>query len=141
MFIDEHTLPLGALLWAAIGKDPGFTPTSLLEIIKRRGKYRPEDFSRLHLTEPVDVVANKGRGLTALDEAETFIRSRPASESGCLYYSPTSASFVVPGKVSDATPHFGTPGGVLPMFLPEQSPIAGTWYCHNTLLDTVLHRQ
>lgn len=28
-------LPLGALCWAACGKDPGFTPLSLLELLRR----------------------------------------------------------------------------------------------------------
>ena len=28
-----------------------------LEILRRRGKYHPEDFARLHLVEPVDLPA------------------------------------------------------------------------------------
>ncbi|OGU02199.1 MAG: hypothetical protein A2W29_00260 [Gemmatimonadetes bacterium RBG_16_66_8] len=43
LFVHERVLPLGALCWAAVGKDPGFTPLSLLELLKRRGRYRPED--------------------------------------------------------------------------------------------------
>ena len=34
LFIHDTILPLGALVWAAVGKDPGFTPQSLLEIIQ-----------------------------------------------------------------------------------------------------------
>jgi len=40
LMIDRDVLPLGALCWAAVGKDPGFSPRSLLELLKRRGKYQ-----------------------------------------------------------------------------------------------------
>ena len=53
LHIHDNVLSLGAVCWAAAGKDPGFTPLSLLELLRRRGKYQPEDFSRLHLVAPV----------------------------------------------------------------------------------------
>lgn len=119
--LDRRTLPLGALCWAAAGKDPGFTPLALLEILRRRGKYHAEDFARLHLVEPVNLPALKARWLTALEEADTFVRNRPPSEVGCLYYSRTLERFVAPGTPGsdDAVPHYGRPGGVLPRVLAE----------------------
>lgn len=117
LFVHERVLPLGALCWAAVGKDPGFTPLSLLELLKRRGRYRPEDFVRLALTEPFDLVAAKQTWLAALDGAEDFVRSRPPDEIGCLYWSRQRQAFVMPeaGDTSaDVTPHFGAPGGVVP---------------------------
>ncbi len=112
-------LALAALCWAAVGKDPGFTPLSLLELLKRRGRYRPEDFARLHLAEPFEVTDAKRTWLAALAETESFVRERPPEESGCLYYSTERQQFVVPR--SDASlaaqrvvPHFGAPGGMLP---------------------------
>lgn len=115
LFVDEEILPLGALAWAAAGKDPGFTPASLLELLKRRGKHRPEDLARLHLSEPVDLPALKTRWLGALDAAERFIGGRPGAEIGCLYYSPRARRFVAPDTgTPDAVPHYGRPGGVLP---------------------------
>jgi hypothetical protein len=114
--LHRRTLPLGALCWAAAGKDPGYTPLALLEILRRRGKYHPDDFARLRLTEPVDLPALKGHWLAALAEADAFIRSRPPSEVGCLYYSRRLERFVVPGEpgADDAVLHYGRPGGVLP---------------------------
>jgi len=41
-------------------------------------------------------------------------RVAAASRIGCLYYSPSHQRFVDPRKASDAVPHFGRPGGVLP---------------------------
>ena len=115
LHVCTEVLPLGGLCWAAAGKDPGFTPLSLLELLRRRGVYRSEDFARLHLTEPVDLVALKTAWRTALDDAERFITSRPPEEIGCLYYSKESQSFVEPqGTADEALPHFGRPGGVLP---------------------------
>lgn len=116
LYVDEEILSFAALLWAAVGKDPGFTPISLLELLRRRGRYRPVDFERLRLAEPVEPTALKSKWLAALDAAERFIRSRPADELGCLYYSPSRRGFVTPGAAApaDAAVHFGRPGGVLP---------------------------
>jgi len=127
--IKKH-LPLGALCWAAAGKDPGFTPLSILEILKRRGKYRPEDFERLLLSTKIDLHQMKQNWLGYLGEAEIFIRSRPPQEVGCLYYSKKKKNFVAPLVLStklddskgpeDPKPHFGRPGGVLPCLLSER---------------------
>ena len=119
MYIHEEILPLGALVWAAVGKDPGFTPFSLLDIIRRRGKYRPEDFSRLHLAQPVDLTSLKTRWLAALSECEAFISDRPATDLGCLYYSREKGSFIMPTSGESAVAHYGRPGGVIPSILVE----------------------
>jgi hypothetical protein len=119
LFVHDRVLRLAALCWAAVGKDPGFTPLSLLELLKRRGRYRPEDFARLNLVEPFDLPGAKSTWLSALSEAEVFARERPPEESGCLYYSTAKRDFVVPNVDASLEDqrivlHFGTPGGVLP---------------------------
>jgi hypothetical protein len=125
--VHERVLALGALCWAAAGKDPGFTPHSLVDLLKRRGRPRQEELDRLHLVEPVDVVSAKGRWLRALEAAESFIEQRPAAELGCLYYSAAHDAFVVPRPdvnlaEQGITVHFSSPGGVLPV--PSGVPIA-----------------
>lgn len=119
LFVHENVLPLAGLVWAAVGKDPGFTPLSLLELLKRRGRPRPEEVDRLWLAQPFDPVASKTRWLAALERAEAFARSRPADEAGCLYYSAGQQRFVIPrddASLEDqgVAVHFGAPGGVLP---------------------------
>ena len=100
---------------AAAGKDPGYTPLTLLEMLRRRGKYQGADFERLHLVRPVVLTELKARWLTALAEADAFVRSRPPDEMGCLYYSAATDAFVQPSpQVEDAVPHYGRPGGVVP---------------------------
>ncbi len=112
--VHRDTLSLGALVWAAVGKDPGFTPDSLLELLKRRGKYREEDFQRLRLTFTPSLPELKETWLDALEGAEKFIRSRPVDEVGCLYFSPKTKDFFAPSPSDECTPHYGRPGGVLP---------------------------
>jgi hypothetical protein len=112
--LQDRVLPLGALCWAACGKDPGFTPLSLLELLRRRGRVHAEDLARLELAVPIDLHAMKRAWLAALDSVEPFVASRPAEELGCLYYSASMRAFADPRHVADAVPHFGRPGGVLP---------------------------
>jgi hypothetical protein len=116
LHVHRTVLPLGALVWAATGKDPGYTPLGLLDLLRRRGMYRPEDFERLRLSRPVDLRALKIEWREALEQADTFIRSRPPGEVGCLYYSRKVDGFVAPDPADpgDALPHYGRPGGVLP---------------------------
>ncbi len=115
---NDNILPLGALCWAAAGKDPGFTPLALLDLLQRRGKYQPQDFDRLSLREPVNLLVLKAKWRGALDEANVFVRSRPADELGCLYYSRSHQKFVADFDASDVgddvVTHYGRPGGVLP---------------------------
>lgn len=112
--LHDRVLGLGPLCWAACGKDPGFTPLSILDLLRRRGRVRPEDLERLELARPVDLHDLKRRWLAALDAVEPFAASRPPAEIGCLYYGRAQRAFVDPRHVVDATPHFGRPGGVLP---------------------------
>ena len=119
LHLHRHVLVLGALCWAACGKDPGFTPLSLLELLKRRGRIRPEELARLDLTEPMDLRVVKAGWIEALDSVDSFVASRPPDEIGCLYYSPSKKAFVDPRNVADALPHYGRPGGVLPRVEPS----------------------
>ncbi len=119
LFVHERVLPLSGLCWAAAGKDPGVTPLSLLELLKRRGRYRPEDFTRLNLVEPFDLPRARATWRAALETAEAFVRQRPPEEYGCLYYSAQRDRFVVPASDRSLdeqriVPHYGRPGGVLP---------------------------
>jgi hypothetical protein len=117
LHVHRTVLPLGALIWAAAGKDSGYTPFSLLDLLRRRGRYRAEDFERLRLASPVDLPALKTEWREALEQADSFVHARPPNEVGCLYYSPTARRFVAPDPADprEAQPHYGRPGGVLPV--------------------------
>lgn len=121
-----HVLILGALVWAGSGKDPGFSPLSLLEQVRRRGRVRPEELARLRLAAPIDPRELKVEWLGALEAADAFVRRRPPEEAGCLYYAVEQDRFVDPDEVTSGSvvPHFGAPGGVLPRVMDEPSPPA-----------------
>lgn len=117
MEVHRKTLPLGALCWAAAGKDPGYTPLLLLDLLRRRGHVRQEDVERLALRDVPDLAALKVEWLSALEEGEALVRARLPNEVGCLYRSTERRCFVG-GDVEapDVVPHYGRPGGVLPRF-------------------------
>ncbi len=118
----ESILPIGAQCWAACGKDPGFNPLSLLELLKRRGRFHKEDFMRLNLTQPVNLLELKQKWLAMLQEAESFARIAPPDDLGCLYYSTIINKFIEPKKFINSKEyikHFGRPGGIIPKIIPH----------------------
>lgn len=119
LYAHSHILPLGALVWAAPAKDPGFNPRSLLDLLRRRGRPQPEDVTALHLTAPFDQQQAKLSWLAALDEATVFVDARPPAEAGCLYRDARTGGFVMPSAdavvPTDVTVHRGKLGGVLPL--------------------------
>lgn len=119
LYVIDTIMPLGALVWAAVAKDPGYNPRSLLEQLRRRGKLRPEEVARLDLRVPFDHEAARSRWRNALDRAETFVMGRPPDEIGGLYYDRVDDRFVepTPDRPLDEQGlviHYGRPGGVLP---------------------------
>ena len=119
LYVHAQVLPLAGLAWAAAGKDAGFSPFSLLELLKRRGRPRTEQVARLHLAGPFDLVRAKEVWTGALEDAERFAGARPPEEVGALYFSHAQERFVVPAsdRLLDAQGvvlHFGCPGGVVP---------------------------
>ncbi len=115
LYSHEHILSLGALCFAACAKDPGFTPHSLLELLKRRSKLRQEDIDRLHLARPISLVDIKQQWQIALSQAQEFFDTRPIEEVGCIYYDLKNKTFYSPEPFDkNHVLHFGQLGGVLP---------------------------
>jgi hypothetical protein len=80
----RHT-PLGAVIWAAVAKDPGFSPESLIAEIRRNARYRAEEFADLNMVEPVDAGAVLRRLRAVLDKAEVFARAMPVEKAGLAF--------------------------------------------------------
>lgn len=110
-------LSLGALVWAACGKDPGFTPDFLLDYAARHAAYTQADINRLDLRMPLDLHELKKTWLTALDDARRLVSKLPPEDAGCFYLS-ASGNPVDPDPESDGfgalTRHFGRPCGSWP---------------------------
>lgn len=110
-------LALGALIWAACGKDPGYTPELLLSQCQRHSKYTQDDLDRLQLKKPLDITHLKRVWLEAVDSAKELILALPNDEIGCLYLD-ASGKTVTPDPASSDFPrmtrHWGSLGGAWP---------------------------
>lgn len=114
IYLHHQVLPLGALIWAAAGKDPGMNPRMLLELLQRKGHITQKEIERLDLSTEVlleDLIRDWKQ---ALADAKDWIKNRPAEESGCLYTDPATGRLIAPEIGKDAAILRGQPGGVLP---------------------------
>jgi hypothetical protein len=91
LYIHERHLPLGAVIWAAVGKDPGYSPESLIAEIRRNARYRADEYEALSMAAPIDAGAVARRLRAALEEAEAFARAMPAGKEGLLFLQDAAA--------------------------------------------------
>jgi hypothetical protein len=115
--LHQTALPLGALAWAAAAKDPGLTPEYILEWARRHSAFSPDEWAKLVLARPLNLVAMKKIWMEGAEFAETLIEKLPPSEMGCFYLNaegkpvcpePDSPEF------SKLTRHFGSVKGAWP---------------------------
>jgi len=110
-------LSLGALAWAACGKDAGFTPQFLIEEAQRLAHYPASRLHTLLLRGPLDLVACKRQWLQALAEAKTLFNLLPPEEVGCLYLDAKNQA-LTPDPASAEFPklrrHYGSVRGAWP---------------------------
>jgi hypothetical protein len=104
LYLHESYLSLGAICWAACGKDPGFNPWSLLEMAKRHVHFRQEELDNETLARPLTLVGLKQEWLAAVDQAEILFNQLPAAEAGCLYLAKTGE----PRAPDPTSPEFAT---------------------------------
>ncbi len=115
IYVHREHLSLGALCWAAVGKDPGFSPELLVEMLARKGRYQPEDFEPLRVTKKPNLAELKRIWIEAIAAARQLIQMLPPEDAGCLYFEAATGKFVTPaGDLSGLVRHRGVRGGVLP---------------------------
>jgi hypothetical protein len=83
--IDRSYLSLGAVMWAACGKDQGYTPALLLDQTNRHSRFQESDLKSENLARPVDLRELKRQWLEARERAERLFERLPFEELGCLY--------------------------------------------------------
>jgi len=116
LHLHQTYLTLGALVWAACGKDPGFTPEFLLDQVSRHTAYTQVDVERLQLKEPLDLKVLKRIWLEALSEAQKRVAALPPDEIGCFYLDQTQAP-VTPDPSADA----------FPLLIRHRGSVRGAW--------------
>jgi hypothetical protein len=112
--IDDRHVPLGAVIWAAVAKDPGFSPENLIGEIRRNARYRADDYADLALVEPVDAGAVARRLRAALDEADAFVHAMPAGKEGLLFLKDGRVVQPDPAHLDAYVEHPGTRRGHWP---------------------------
>jgi len=117
LYLHEHHLHLGALAWAAAGKDPGLTPDLIIDWATRGNRFRPEDLSEVRLSRPVDLQLAKQIWLEAVAESRALVDKLPMHELGCLYLN-AAGQPVCPDPAAPEFPkltrHFGSVKGAWP---------------------------
>lgn len=80
---DANLQPLGYLAWAACGKDPGFSPASILEQAGRSGRFASEEIGLLAFAgSPPDPADLSSRWHEALDTGRRIVEILPSEEAG-----------------------------------------------------------
>jgi hypothetical protein len=121
LYIHDTHLPLGAVIWAAVAKDPGFSPESLIAEIRRSARYRADEYADLAMTKPIDAGAVSRRLKALLDEAEAFARAMPAGKEGLLFLKDGKPTQPDSGNLGAYVEHAGQSRG----HWPSSSDIGG----------------
>lgn len=112
--LDKH-YPLEAIVWAACGKDPGFTPMLLLEMMRRFARVNPRQLATIQARN-LDPVALKKTWIEMSDRADAEI-TRVADTMPDL---PIGVAFV------DAAGRLGWIGSD-PSLRPHPPSLRGCW--------------
>jgi hypothetical protein len=114
VMIHEQVLPLGAVVWAAVGKSLGFTPEGLINEIRRLARYTEADFRRVASDPPVDPAATMASLRQALNEAEDFVIRMPTGKIGLLFLKDGKAVQPDPDRLDAYATHDGQRRGHWP---------------------------
>jgi hypothetical protein len=121
LYIHNKHLSLGSVIWAAVAKDPGYSPESLITEIRRNARYRADDYADLDVVEPVNAAAVSQRMRAALDAADAFVRAMPAGKEGLLFLKDGRPTHPDPADLTGSLEHAGRRGG----YWPSSSEIGG----------------
>ena len=83
--INDTILPLGAVIWAAVEKSPGFTPEGLIAEIQRNSNYPAADWRALQTNQPLDAQEVLSKLRKALEEAAAFVSRMPTAKMGLVF--------------------------------------------------------
>lgn len=112
--VHETILPLGAIVWAAVEKSPGFTPEGLIAEIRRNSNYPAVEWREIASSEPIDPKDTTRRLRAALDEAETFVAKMPTEKTGLLFLNQGRVVQPNPARLGEYQTHAGQRRGHWP---------------------------
>jgi hypothetical protein len=109
--IHETILPLGAVVWAAVEKSPGFTPEGLIREIRRNSHYPAAEWAALEMAVPLDPNAITRRLRSILEDAEAFVARMPSKKAGLLFLQNGAVVQPDPNQLETYTAHAGQRSG------------------------------
>lgn len=112
--IHATTLHLGLCCWAACGKDPGFTPDLLLDLLSRNSRITPDLLAAEQLRERLNPVELKAQWSRVLKEARSQVAKLPPASLGCVF---VDRSNFIPKSITEPAgllQHFGSVRGCIP---------------------------
>ena len=112
--IHDRILPLGAVVWAAVGKSLGFTPEGLVNEVRRLAHYTEADFRRLASDPPVDPAATMTRLRQVLAAADSFVARMPTDKAGLLFLQASNVVQPDPDRLDTYQAHAGQRRGQWP---------------------------
>jgi len=112
--IHKEILPLGAAVWASVGKALGFSPEGIINEIRRTARYTVEDFRRVASDPPVDAPATMAQLREVLSEAEAFVMQMPTEKAGLLFLKDGHVVQPDPGCLDEYQTHAGRRRGQWP---------------------------
>jgi hypothetical protein len=122
LYLHRQHLHLGALVWAAAGKDPGLTPEFILDWALRGNRFFPADLADVRLGRPINLVETKQAWFAAVHEARDLVARLPPENLGCLYLDDAGKP-VCPDPASPdfvrLTRHYGSMKGAWPRIVEE----------------------
>ena len=115
--IHERILPLGAVVWASVGKSIGFTPEGVINEIRRTARYTEADFRRVASDPPIDPTVTMTRLREVLNEAEAFVIRMPTDKTGLLFLKAGHVAQPDPDRLEEYQTHAGQRRGQWPTSL------------------------
>jgi hypothetical protein len=121
IFLHRQHLPLGALIWAAAGKDDGLSPGFIVEELSRVHRYPKMAYDELRLTQTIDTTELKMTWVSALREArELFDQVLLDAPYGCFFLNAKGQPVCpTPETLPQLKPHFGSVRGCWPQIVDE----------------------
>ncbi|MEM7698385.1 MAG: hypothetical protein AAF236_08285 [Verrucomicrobiota bacterium] len=109
---------LEAIIWAACGKDPGYSPLHMLKMMRRFARIRPETLDKIKARD-LDPIEMKMEWIELSDRAEESIErvsnEQPDLPIGCAFVDAEFHPYWIESS-DDLYIHFGSLRGCWPSF-------------------------
>lgn len=126
--IHERFYPLGAVIWAAVAKDRGWSPESLIAEIRRSARYQDDDLAGLDMEPSMTAGALSNKLRAALNDAEAFVSRMPSEKAGLIFFDDNNRIVQPdPDRLERYGVHAGSRGGHWPSSADITSAMLDAW--------------